>query len=463
MQWFYGNSINNLIEELTTMMAPPPALIAMLMARINPITTLLDAHHVVWRIVGGAVRDAVCGVMAREIDVEVVHTEITDIHTWITTVYPQALIVGHEKPIIRLRLHDDWIDMSVTATADIHHAALARDITMNAMMIDAAGQFVDPCGGLVDMQAGVLRHCSAAFADDPLRVLRLMRFAGQYGFGVAPETAVQAQALRSQAAHVTRERVWLEWQQWALRSQQPRAGLQVLRQCGWLDYYPMLLALVDCPQDPTYHPEGDVWAHTLWVCNAAVAQSHDLDDEQRVIVMFAALCHDLGKPATTSRNEAGRIVSPGHAEAGDIPTREFLALVNAPERYVAPVTALVREHMAAVSGQPTPRMVRRLAQRLVPATIDLWGRITGADGAGRPPLPAVNAGAECVILAQSLGVVLGKPSALVRGGDIMRLGVPQGPQIGVWVQRAYEAQLDGIFTTREQALAWLHETWYTAT
>ena len=446
------------------MMAPSPAIIAMLMARINPITTLLDAQNVVWRIVGGAVRDAVCGVIAREIDIEVVYADITEVNTWIVAVYPQALIVGHEKPIIRLHLHDDWIDISVTTMADFHHAALARDITMNAMMIDVAGQFVDPCAGVADMQAGVLRHCSAAFADDPLRVLRLMRFAGHYGFVVAPETAVQAQALRPQAASLTRERVWLEWQQWALRSQHPRAGLQALRQCGWLDYYPMLLALVDCPQDPTYHPEGDGWEHTLWVCNAAVGLSVDLDDEQRIIVMLAALCHDLGKPATTSRNEAGRIVSPGHAEAGDIPTREFLALINAPERYVAPVTALVREHMAGVSGgQPTPRMVRRLAQRLAPATIDLWGRITGADGGGRPPLSAVNSGTACVALAQSLGVVLGKPSALVRGGDIMQLGVLPGPQLGEWLQRAYDAQLDGVFTTREQALAWLHETWYTAT
>jgi tRNA nucleotidyltransferase (CCA-adding enzyme) len=149
----------------------------------------------------------------------------------------------------------------------------------------------------------------------------------------------------------------------------------------------MLLALVDCPQDPRYHPEGDVWAHTLWVCNAAACPiPDDLDDEQRLIVMLAALCHDLGKPATTSRNDAGRIVSPGHAEAGDIPTRDFLMLINAPERYVAPVTALVREHMAGVSGdQPTPRMVRRLAQRLVPATIDLWGGLPVLTGLGARP------------------------------------------------------------------------------
>lgn len=443
------------------MIAPTPAITATLMVRINPITTLLDAQQVVWRIVGGAVRDAVCGVIAREIDVEVVHANITEVYVWVSAVYSQALIVGHEKPIIRLRMDADWIDISVTATADLHTAALARDITMNAMMIDATGRFVDPCGGLADMQAGILRHCSDAFADDPLRVLRLMRFAGQYGFVVAPETAAQSQVLRPAAAQLTRERVWLEWQQWALRSHNPRAGLQALHQCGWLDYYPMLLALIDCPQDPSYHPEGDVWEHTLWVCNAAVGLSADLDDEQRIIVMLAALCHDLGKPTTTSRNDAGRIVSPGHAEAGDAPTRAFLALINAPDRYYAPVTALVREHMAGVSGQPSPRMVRRLAQRLAPATIDLWSRITGADGGGRPPLPAVNSGAACVALAQSLGVVTGKPVALIRGEDVMRLGVPQGPQIGDLLQRAYDAQLDGVFATREQALAWLQETWYT--
>ncbi|NBU63034.1 MAG: HD domain-containing protein, partial [Chloroflexia bacterium] len=320
------------------MMAPPPALIAMLMARINPITTLLDAHHVVWRIVGGAVRDAVCGVMAREIDVEVVHTEITDIHTWITTVYPQALIVGHEKPIIRLRLHDGWIDMSVTATADIHHAALARDITMNAMVIDATGQFVDPCGGIADMQAGVLRHCSEAFADDPLRVLRLMRFAGQYGFDVAPETAVLACALRPQAAHVTRERVWLEWQQWALRSQQPRAGLQVLRQCGWLDYYPMLLALVDCPQDPTYHPEGDVWVHTRLLLTHLKHPSP--------VLALSALLHDVGKPRTSRTEPSGRIRFFGHEGVGARMAEEILRRLRFSNEQIEAVVACIANHMA---------------------------------------------------------------------------------------------------------------------
>ena len=111
--------------------------------------------------------------------------------------------------------------------------------------------------------------------------------------------------------------------------------------------------------------------------------------------------------------------------------------------------------MAGVSGLPSPRMVRRLAQRLSPATIDLWGRITGADGGGRPPLPAVNTGAPFIALAQSLGVLAGKPLALVGGEDIMRLGVPQGPQIGEWLQRAYDAQLDGLFATHEAGVAWV--------
>ncbi len=425
------------------------------MARIRPITILLDAHQGAWRIVGGAVRDAVVGVIAQEIDIEVVHANITEVNAWIVRAFPQAKIVGQEKPIIRLRMDAVWIDVNVTDTVDLHTAALVRDISINAMMIDATGQFVDPCGGLADMQAGVLRHCSEAFADDPLRVLRLMRFAGQYGFVVAADTAAQAQALRPGAAHLTRERVWLEWQQWALRSHNPRAGLYALQSCGWLDYYPMLAATVGCVQDTTDHPEGDVWEHTLWVCNAVVGLSADRDDEQRIILMLAALCHDLGKPATTTHNAAGRIVSPGHAQVSVEPTREFLALINAPERYYAPVTALVREHMAGVSGLPSPRMVRRLAQRLSPATIDLWGRITGADGGGRPPLPAVNTGAPFIALAQSLGVLAGKPLALVGGEDIMRLGVPQGPQIGEWLQRAYDAQLDGLFATHEAGVAWV--------
>jgi tRNA nucleotidyltransferase (CCA-adding enzyme) len=440
---------------------PNTTQIAQLLAYVQPLTQHLTVHGLTWRIVGGSVRDLVCGDVATDIDVEVVATSIAAVFACVKAEFAQAIMVESHKPVIRTRVNNQWFDVSITQYHAVAQAAATRDFTMNALSIDADGVFHDPFAGVADMQAGLIRHIGDAFADDPLRVLRLMRFAGLYGFAVAPDTIHAAQAVRQRASTLTLERVWLEWQQWALRSHNPRAGLQALHQCGWLDYYPMLGALVDCPQDPIYHPEGDVWQHTLWVCNAAVGQSYDLDDEQRLIVMLAALCHDLGKPTTTSRNEAGRIVSPGHAEAGDAPTRAFLALINAPERYFAPVTALVREHMAGVSGQPSPRMVRRLAQRLAPATIDLWGRITGADGGGRPPLPAVNSGTACVALAQSLGVVTGKPVALIRGEDVMRLGVPQGPQIGDLLQRAYDAQLDGVFVTREQALAWLQETWYT--
>jgi tRNA nucleotidyltransferase (CCA-adding enzyme) len=280
-----------------------------------------------------------------------------------------------------------------------------------------------------------------------------MRLASQLGFGVHPSTAAVAAQLLPHASQLTPDRVWNEWRRWAL-SDNPRQGLIVLQQCGWLPAYPMLVPLVSCPQDPVYHPEGDVWVHTGFVCQHAVVTGADLTEEQRITLLLAALCHDLGKPYTTSVSD-GRIVSPGHAAEGVPYTEAFLTLIHAPERFVAPVNALVREHMAVFGAQVSPRMVRRLAARLHPTDIDLWSRLTHADGGGSPPLPVRNHGAEVMALAQQLQVVDEKPVALVRGEHVLALGVAPGKRVGELLHIAYEAQLDGEFMDVAGGVTWL--------
>jgi tRNA nucleotidyltransferase (CCA-adding enzyme) len=216
----------------------------------------------------------------------------------------------------------------------------------------------------------------------------------------------------------------------------------------------MLAALMGCAQDFIHHPEGDVWIHTLYVCEGAVARRGDLESEPVLILSLAAICHDFGKP-TTSFVENGRIRCPTHAAAGVPLTIDFLRLIGAPEKYVAPVCALVREHMAANDGPASPRFVRRLAHRLAPADMDLWARLVAADSSGRPPLPFKEPGAPFMALAAAMGTTKQPIAPLLNGNDVLAMGIAAGPRVKELLRIAYEAQLDGVFETREDALQWL--------
>jgi tRNA nucleotidyltransferase (CCA-adding enzyme) len=274
-------------------------------------------------------------------------------------------------------------------------------------------------------------------------------------FRVAPETLAHAQAVVDRITQIPIERVWHEWRLFAL-APHPWAGLMVLYATGWLRHYPMLAALIGCAQDFIHHPEGDVWIHTLYVCEGAVSRRRDLDVENVLILSLAAICHDLGKP-TTSFVENGRIRCPTHAAAGVPFTQEFLRLIGAPDKYVAPVCALVREHMAANDGPASPRSVRRLAHRLAPARMDVWARLVAADSSGRPPLPYKEPGAPFLAIAATFGATVAPVPPVLTGHDVLAAGIPAGPRVKEILAQAYDAQLDGVYELRADALQWLQK------
>ena len=432
--------------------APHTQQIAQLLQAIEPVLAPVRQSGWQWRVVGGAVRDLVLSRPVVDIDIEVVAPALADLERCYADVAPRGA-VGSDRQVIRIRTAAHTVDITVATAADVYTAAAGRDLTINALAILPDGTLVDPHGGLADLRHGVLRHIGTAFADDPLRVLRLMRFAGQLNFRVAPETLAHALAVVDRITQIPIERIWHEWRLFAL-APHPWAGLMVLYATGWLRHYPMLAALMGCAQDFVHHPEGDVWIHTLYVCEGAVTRRGDLDSEKVLILSLAAICHDLGKP-TTSYVENGRIHCPTHAAAGVPFTVDFLRLIGAPDKYVAPVCALVREHMAANDGPASPRFVRRLAHRLAPADMDLWARLVAADSSGRPPLPFKEPGAPFMALAAALGTVQQPVAPLLNGNDVLALGIAAGPRVKELLRIAYDAQLDGVYETRADALQWM--------
>ena len=174
---------------------------------------------------------------------------------------------------------------------------LRRDLTINAIAQDEHGEFIDPYNGRADIEKRLLRHVSPAFNEDPLRVLRVARFAARYAhlnFQIAPETQalMSAMAANGELEHLTPERVWKETEN-ALTSRNPQVYFDVLRKCGALKVlFPEIDALFGVPAPEKWHPEIDTGIHVLMTLAIAAQLSPDVD------VRFATLCHDLGKGLT---------------------------------------------------------------------------------------------------------------------------------------------------------------------
>lgn len=425
-------------------------------------------------LVGGSVRDLVLGMPAKDLDIEVYGLPPQRVVEVLSARFPVDL-VGHAFCVIKV--HGLPIDVSLPrretkvglghrafdALSDpwmsFEEAAARRDFTINALAYDPqTGEVLDAYGGLADVRDRRLRHTSDKFAEDPLRVLRGMQLAGRYGLQVHVDTVGLARQLFHEYGSLPVERIWGEWAKWAARAATPSLGLTFLKDCGWNAAYPELTALEGCPQDPEWHPEGDVWTHTLFVTDAAaaIAARDGLEEENRLVLVLAALCHDLGKPATTEV-DGGRVRSRGHAGRVD-EIESFLNRIGTPLRLIERAVALCRQHLAHCGFAGSPAHVRRLARTLGEAgeTIQMLGRLVEADHSGRPPLPPhlPEQMGKMLRIAQDLNTADTAPKPILLGRHLIELGLQPGPGMGDLLRRAYEAQLDGAFNDLDGARIW---------
>ncbi|MFH1845627.1 MAG: HD domain-containing protein [bacterium] len=450
-----------------------------LISRAKAIAERLEAagaNHCL--IVGGFVRDQLLGLAPEDLDLEVYGLGYDDIVAALAPDH-QVNLVGQAFGIVTV---DNLLDVSIPrrdSKRGLGHrgfsvepdpgmtpdeAAARRDFTINSLAMDFSGHIIDPFAGQADLQRKILRATSSAFGEDPLRVLRGMQLAARFDLTLEPDTARLCRDLKDEFATLSAERIYGEWQKWAVQGRVPRRGLELLRETGWVDCFPALASMVGTPQDRQWHPEGDVFEHTGYTCDAAtaIADQLDLENGERAILLFASLCHDLGKPETTTRSTEGRWISPKHSAVGIGLARDFLADMKAPEWLIDSVLPLIAEHMVHLSHgedeSPSPRAVRRLANRLAPATIKLWAAVCRADHNGRPPQAPGNPVEHWLEMAAELELQDGRPQPILMGRHLLQLdGFEPGPPLGDLLRRAFEAQLDGEFDTLAGALEWVRQ------
>jgi tRNA nucleotidyltransferase (CCA-adding enzyme) len=427
-------------------------------------------------IVGGWVRDRLLGRTSKDLDLEIFGVPDDALASMLGR-FGRVERVGHSFPVYKLALPSgESLDVALPrreskqgrghkgfdVTGDpwmsIQEAARRRDFTINAISWDPlTGAFEDPFDGRRDLERRVLNVVDAAtFGDDSLRVLRAIQFSAR--FELSPHARTLELCRTIPLDDLPAERVWGEIEKLLLQAPQPSIGLALALSLGVIErLFPELLALVGCAQEPEWHPEGDVWTHTLMVVDRARALNDDLDRPRLVTVMLGAVAHDLGKPSTTAIVD-GRIRSLDHEQAGVAPALSLLDRLNVQTLDGFPVRdqviGLVAHHlkpgMFHKAGHVGDGAFRRLAQKV---DLELLARLARADCLGRAGSFDCSAMDWFIQRARALGVQHRAPEPILLGRHVLALGVETGPRVGRILKQVYERQLDGEIVTLDEAVA----------
>lgn len=420
-------------------------------------------------LVGGAVRDLFLDRSVKDVDLEVHGISLERLQELLEQCGPVSLV---GKAFGVLRVHGIDIDWSVPrsdsagrkprvafdASMNMRDAFARRDLTMNAMGINVqTHELYDPFNGQGALQKKVLATPDPVlFIEDPLRFFRVMQSIGR--FEMYPDKQLQQLCTRMDISNISKERIVTEFEKLFLLSRFPSSGIRWLRTIGRLhEVLPELAATFDIVQDPQWHPEGDVFEHSMQSLDASAILEYE-SPEQKLTVMYGVLCHDLGKVTTTAITD-GKITSYNHEQEGVQPARALLKRIVLSKDTIDAACLMVRHHMAPiqfVTGGASRAAYKRLARALYPlVTLYELALVSKADKQGRNPhgheplnTPVVEV-EQFIARAQGVHVLFKPEPPLLQGKDLLD-HIPPGPLLGTVLDRIYEIQIEHSITDKEE-------------
>tara|TARA_R110002020_G_scaffold50716_5_gene143091 strand:+ start:1252 stop:2667 length:1416 start_codon:yes stop_codon:yes gene_type:complete len=429
-------------------------------------------------LVGGAVIDMINDREPKDWDIEVFGLPFARLEEIFSDKSPK--MVGREFGILKLAAAEcDGLDIDINVPRLDNHvglghkdlmveldpnmtpeeAAKRRDFTINAMAVDlSTGEIIDPFGGMRDLSDGILRATNPElFVQDPLRALRGMQLLARKAQVVDPATMNIIRGMSDSFPHLAKERVHEEFRKLLLKAPAPSVGLEFLRESGWITHFPELHSLIGCEQHPEWHPEGDVWVHSLHTVDSAawVRDNAELPDGWTEAFMFGTMCHDVGKPSTTVTPEmvaAGQFPKErlwtawGHDRAGMPVVESFLRRMMNNKDIIEKTTSIVGEHMQPwnlFQGEARKPSWKRLHNRL---RLDVLGWMCKCDSCGGPHVHIGDPDFEhetsqmCWDHFSEFGDEPIKP--VLMGRHLIQAGVKPGPHFSSMLNAAFEAQID---------------------
>ena len=431
-------------------------------------------------VVGGAVRDHFLNLPHKDYDIEVygLHT-IEELEKLLAN-YGSVNLVGKSFGILKFTYKAEEYDFSFPRTEQkvavghggfnvlcdgfmsYQEASKRRDFTINAMGYNISKKtFIDPFNAQADIEAKTLRHIdSNTFMEDPLRVYRAVQFCARFNYTLAKETFKLCRQMVQQnmLEELPKERVYSEFTKLLLKSQKPSIGFELMHELGIIKKcFPELHALIDVPQSPTWHPEGDVWTHTLMSVDKMVLLKTE-DEKHNLKMMFAILCHDLGK-ATHTQISPEKISAIGHEKAGLEPTKSFMYRLSNEHDFINSLLPLVEHHLTPsiyFRGNAKNSTIRRLATKVnieelvTVARADFLGRTTEASLKG-----IYEAGDWLLEKAKELNVYNEPLKPLLQGRDLIKLGYTPSKEFKYLLNYVYNEELEGRIISKSEAIEFI--------
>jgi len=435
-------------------------------------------------VVGGSVRDHFLNAKSKDYDVEVYGLENLEALEAILAPFGSVNLVGKSFGVLKFAYEGEEYDFSfprteskvakghggfdvlVDGTLPYEVAFRRRDFTMNALGYDIANKcFIDPFGGLEDLKEKRLRHIDdATFVEDPLRLYRGVQFCARFSLQLDPSTKDLCRSMVTQGVldELPKERVYGEWKKLLLKSSTPSVGFELMRELGILErYFPELHALIGVPQEPKWHPEGDVWVHSMLSLDAMarLLKPSDFSPKEKLGFLFAILCHDLGKATHTTIEANGRIRAIGHEEAGVAPTKSLMYRLTDEHDFIESLLPLVEHHLKPsmfYHSKAKSAAIRRLATKV---NIEALVLVAKADFLGRTTPEAkegtYHAGVWLLQKAKTLNVSTTPLNPLIQGRDLIALGMTPSVKFKEVLDKVYALQLEGKLESQKEALAYV--------